>query len=499
MMNATAEITPFNPMSDWSAPDNSIICPDRPSAPVMTAAEFDTVFGPWADWLRTAAEVKGAPVDFVALALLSTASAIVGNTRWAVPWDGWKEPPIIWGMLIGDPSSGKSPALDALLDPVKQIDNALSAEYLTNRQEWADKDEVAKLILAKWKSDAKAAIAEGEEPAEKPKDANAGTPPVRGRIRITDTTTEKAAALMSDGWRGLLLSRDELSGWLGSMDRYSGGGDRPFWLESYGGRSFTVDRKNSPEPIMVDHLSIAILGGTQPDKLDSLLLHSDDDGLLARFLTVYPSQVPLRRPTTALDTDRMQMALERLRALEPFTDEQGEQRPFILHLNEPAQEALQAFREQCSEWEGAAAGLMKSHIGKLPGMAVRVATVLALLDYAAGGEQVSDINQGHLGRACHYVGEHMRQHAHRAYGAASMPREVRAASRIGEIIMAEGLRQISTREIQRKRLAGLQSAKEIGPAFAVLQDAGWIAPIQQGGLGRPSKTFAVNPHLEGSK
>ena len=355
------------------------------------------------------------------------------------------------------------------------------------------------MILAKWKSDAKAAIAEGEEPAEKPKDANAGTPPVRGRIRITDTTTEKAAALMSDGWRGLLLSRDELSGWLGSMDRYSGGGDRPFWLESYGGRSFTVDRKNSPEPIMVDHLSIAILGGTQPDKLDSLLLHSDDDGLLARFLTVYPSQVPLRRPTTALDTDRMQMALERLRALEPFTDEQGEQRPFILHLNEPAQEALQAFREQCSEWEGAAAGLMKSHIGKLPGMAVRVATVLALLDYAAGGEQVSDINQGHLGRACHYVGEHMRQHAHRAYGAASMPREVRAASRIGEIIMAEGLRQISTREIQRKRLAGLQSAKEIGPAFAVLQDAGWIAPIQQGGLGRPSKTFAVNPHLEGSK
>ena len=38
------------------------------------------MFGPWADWLRTAAEVKGAPVDFVALALLSTASAIIGKT-----------------------------------------------------------------------------------------------------------------------------------------------------------------------------------------------------------------------------------------------------------------------------------------------------------------------------------------------------------------------------------------------------------------------------------
>ena len=288
MTSAPAKTIPFNPAADWSAPDTSIIRPDRPPAPVMADHEFDTVFGPWADWLRTAAEVKGAPVDFVALALLSTASAIIGNTRWAVPWDGWIEPPVIWGMLIGDPSSGKSPALDALLDPVKQIDNALSAEYLNNRQDWADKDEVAKLVLAEWKKDAKAAIAEGEEPPEKPKEADAGAPPVRDRIRITDTTTEKAAVLMADGWRGLLLSRDELSGWLGSMDRYNGGGDRPFWLESFGGRSFTVDRKNSPEPIMVDHLSIAILGGTQPDKLDSLLLHSDDDGLLARFLTVFP-------------------------------------------------------------------------------------------------------------------------------------------------------------------------------------------------------------------
>ncbi len=205
--------------------------------------------------------MKGAPVDFVALSLLSTASAIIGNTRWAIPSEGWKEPPTIWGMLIGDPSSGKSPALDAILDPVKRIDNALSAEYSANRQDWASKDEVAKLVLAKWKSDAKTAIAEGDEPPLKPKESDAGAPPIRGRVRITDTTTEKAAELMSDGWRGLLLSRDELSGWLGSMDWYSGGGDRPFWL-------------------------------------DSLLLNSDDDGLLARFLTVYSAQVPLRRPVT---------------------------------------------------------------------------------------------------------------------------------------------------------------------------------------------------------
>lgn len=331
-------------------------------------------------------------------------------------------------MLIGDPSSGKSPALDAVLDLVKQIDNTLSAEYLSDRAEWADKDEVAKMFHAKWKADLKRAISDGEPAPTKPRAAASAAPPVRGRIRITDTTTEKAADLMSGVWRGLLLSRDELSGWLGSMDRYNGGGDRPFWLEAYGGRSFTVDRKSSPEPLIVDNLSIAILGGTQPDKLDSLLLHGDDDGLLARFLTVYPEQVSLSRPTKTLDSGVAQAAMERLRALEPSIDAQGEKSPIYLCFEPLAQDALQAFRQKCREWEQGASGLMKSHIGKLPGMAVRVATVLALLDNAMDKSlTVECINATHLERACHYVGQHLRMHAYRSYGATSLTPEVRAA------------------------------------------------------------------------
>ncbi len=189
--------------------------------------------------------------------------------------------------------------------------------------------------------------------------------------------------------------------------------------------------------------------------------------------------------------------MERLRELEPTIDDQGEKRPVFLQLDLEAQNSLQAFRQKCRDWEQDTSGLMKSHIGKLPGIAVRVATVLALLDYAIdSAPAVQTINAIHLGRACSYVGEHLRKHAHRAYGAASMPPEVHAASRIGEIIKGEGMSQISTREIQRRGLAGLQSAKEISPAFAVLRDAGWIAQIPPSGLGRPTKNYAVNPLLK---
>lgn len=83
----------------------------------------------------------------------------------------------------------------------------------------------------------------------------------------------------------------------------------------------------------------------------------------------------------------------------------------------------------------------------------------------------------------------------RAYGAASVPPEISAVRKIAGIIKSEKLTQISTREIQRRDLAGLGSAKQIGPAISVLCDADWIAQIQSAGSGRPKKVYAVNPKV----
>jgi len=422
--NIDSSILPFDNEGQWPDPDMAVIRPERPPAPETTKKEFSVVFGEWASWIKQAAEVKNAHEDYVALALLTTASAIIGNTRWAVPWDGWKEPPVLWGMLIGDPSSGKSPALDAVLDPLKEIDNELTRQYKEERAAWQDKDEVARLVLSQWKAEANAALSDGGGAPTKPNDADAGKAPIRKRVRITDATTEKVAELLASTWRGLLLSRDELSGWLSSMDRYSGGGDRPFWLEAFGGRTYTVDRKNNPEPVTVEHLSVSVLGGTQPDKLDSLLIKSDDDGLTARFLTVFPDQIPLKRPSGSIDEEFLVEALKRMHRLEPAIDEHGAQRPFFLHLDEDAQTALHDFRIECRAWEAETTGFMKSHVGKLPGLSVRVALVLAVLDWSTsdGTMPLSSISKAHIGRACHYVGEHLRQHAFRAYGAASVVR-----------------------------------------------------------------------------
>jgi hypothetical protein len=83
---------------------------------------------------------------------------------------------------------------------------------------------------------------------------------------VADVTTERLGALAAGLPRGLLLVRDELSGWLGGFDRYGGGGsDRAFALEMYGGRSYVVDRMKSPEPMRIRHLSVGVRAQNLPD------------------------------------------------------------------------------------------------------------------------------------------------------------------------------------------------------------------------------------------
>lgn len=486
-----ANAKPFLP-----SPDLSLLKPERPAAPIMSEEEFATVFGPVAGWISEAAETKNAPREYVAMALVSSASAAIGNARWVRPWDGWKEPSVIWSALVGNPSANKSPAMDAVSDALKTINKRFADEHRAAHKEWADGAEIAKIVEAGWKADAKVAITEGHEPPEKPKEADAGREPVLNRLSVSDATVEKIAEILSQTWRGLMLSRDELSGWLGNMSRYSNGSDRPFWLESYGGREYTVDRKSTPLPLVVEHNTMAILGTIQPDRLQELLIKAGgDDGLLARFCVVWPDAPALKRPDVSFDGDFPLNIMDRLLSLNPVEDDEGNRRPFFVDLTEEARCLLHQFRVQCAVWEKDASGLLLSHIGKMPGLAVRFANVFAHLDWAADNEQQfpHEIDAATLGRACHFVGQVLRLHAVRAYGGAADAAEVVGARRFAKWIVDERLTSVSLRDMQRKQFAGLTDSKrQIAPAVEVLVQSSWLTAVDGPGKRRD---YNVNPQV----
>lgn len=495
-LDAASKAMPENDRH-WPTPDRELVRSVRPPAPVLSEEDLHFIFGGFADWIAAASEAKSCAEAYVALTLLTVIGAIIGNTRWASPWDDWVEPPIVWVMLVGDPSSGKSPAMDSVLSEVSRIDARFSKEFREKRSAWEEKAEIAKAATTVWRQQVKLAIEDGIDPPAQPKEAKAPEAPIQRRVRIIDSTTEKIAEILQQTWRGLLQYRDELSGWLTSMDRYGGGGDREFWLEAFGGRAFTVDRKSNPEPLIVEHLSVCILGSTQPEKLDQLLLHSADDGLLSRFLIVFPDPVPLTRPTRKADRDFLGACLHRLLELEPDLKEDGSPTPMVVKFDHDAQEALQAFRAQCRAWETDVDGKMKSHVGKMPGLVVRVAMILAHLDFAAKdfARQIDAISENNVKRAIALIGSFTKAHAERALASSSVSKERQAANKIGAWILREQLHSISTREIMRKGWAGLGTAKEVDPAIEVLLAADWIAPVQQVGKGRPNKKYLVNPRL----
>ena len=479
---------------DWPEPDMTLTSSERLPAPELPLE----IFGHAGQLISDLARQKNAPADYVAQAYLVGAASLIGNARWGNPKPGWREPTILWGMLVGEPSSAKSPALDTVLTPMKAIEKDLVSTFADDHDAWQHSATLAGIAEDSWTKKCKTAFEKGEVPPDKPREAIAADEPIRPRVVVNDVTVEKLAVIQRDVWRGMLVHRDELSGWLASMDKYSGGGDRGFWLESFGGRPYHTERQKLPVPITVDHLSLGVLGGIQPDRLASLLIKADNDGLLPRFMVTWPDPAPLSNAIIHADEDGFRPLFERLRSLSPEEDDEGYRKPRYVGFDDDARARLFDLQKQCGQWESETEnGLLKSHTGKLPGIAVRIATTLLYLDWA-----VTDaippmrVKFDHIDRACRYI-DYLHAMAQRAYAGAEVPGEERAASKIAKTILLEALHEVNVRDIQRRRLGGVQSSQDVTKAFLLLIQSGWLRHTRETPNGRSRDIYPVNPKVFG--
>ncbi len=171
---------------------------------------------------------------------------------------------------------------------------------------------MAKMATAVWKKRMAKAIEAGKPPPPKPAGADAGPAPHIPRLVVTDATIERLGVVRAAQPKGALQLRDALDGWLLGMMRCAGeNSDRPFWLEAYGRRSDSVEPM-SREPLTIPRGSVGVVDGIQPDRLKRLLLKADDDGLLARFISVWLKPTPIKRPTGWGDDGLLDAALARL-------------------------------------------------------------------------------------------------------------------------------------------------------------------------------------------
>lgn len=352
--------------SRWSKTSTTSDAPSDDPAPTYIPFPTGSLPEPVRGYVETSAQAIGCDPAYVALPLLSALAAAIGNSRTVQLKSGWQEPSIVWTMIVGESGSTKSPALDAALWFTRERQKRLWLEHAEARRAHAD------------------ANREGE-------------PPKPERILANDLTVEALAALLPDNPRGLLVARDEIAGWIGSFDRYSrGSSDSANWLEVFGARALTVDRKTT-SPIYVPRATVSITGSIQPGVLKRVLgAQHRESGLVARLLFAMPPRIPKRWTDAEPDetaTGLLSLTFDRLYLLLGEKTPEGDERPKALSLSDRAKARWIAFYNEHGEESAYLVGSLAATWSKLEGYAARLALVIHCVRAASGDAELRDLDR----------------------------------------------------------------------------------------------------------
>jgi hypothetical protein len=322
-------------------------------------------------FVAAASKAIGCDPCYVALPLLSGMAAAIGNSRRIELKSTWKEPAILWTAIVGESGTAKSPAMEAALRWVRKRQATALVEYKRKAKEHKDAMAAHRRAMTEWNNGAK----EGAPPQEP-------EPPVAERTWTDDATTEAVAKLLEQNPRGILMIRDELSGWF-NFDRYAGGsgGDVAKWIEMYGGRPMMVDRKGAGA-LFIPRAAVSIAGGIQPGILRRVLrAEHRENGLAARLLLACPPRVNKKWSDATTDpaTESAVAAMfERLYALSMDTDEDGEPMPRTIPLSEDGKAEFVAFFNDHGRTQATLVAEEAAAWSKLEGYAARLALVIHL-------------------------------------------------------------------------------------------------------------------------
>lgn len=356
---------------------------ERPKERIERFRPFptDALPEPVRGFVVAGAKAIGCDASYLALPLLTALAAAIGNTRRIQLKRGWTAPAIIWTAIVGESGTAKTPAFKLVIEPLRDLQRkALEAHAEATKQYEVDLAQHDKALSA-WKRDKK----DDSPPPEKPE------PPQAVRYVVSDTTVEALAPLLLANPRGLLLARDELAGWIGSFDRYSGGkggADAAHWLSMHNGESIVVDRKTgTPRTIYVPQASVSVTGGIQPSILHRALgIEHRESGLAARLLLTCPPRTPKRWTEADIAPEaeaEIAALVARLCDLAPTTGDDDRPRAVVVGLTTKAKTAWTAYYNQHAEEQSDLSGDLSAAWSKLEEYAARLALVVHFARWAA--------------------------------------------------------------------------------------------------------------------
>lgn len=411
---------------------------------------------------------------------------------------GFKVPPVLWLMTIGDPGDRKSPGSRPMLSAIKDIEASDRQRYAQAKQEWAGKE-------ATWAAAQKAYLLHcGSEvglldPTQAPHVPMLPDEPVPLKIAVSDITSQALVYQSKGRPRGLLCHLDEMNSWVYKINNGASGENRSAWVVAYESERYQMDRAGSGET-HCENFAVSIYGNMQPQVLSENFSKLTNDGLLQRFLpcvlrhnqTRIGQPVPefLSSATTWENTLRLTFAHP----------------PKTYRLSPDAYTVFRAFQEwyedrMHSERLARASNEFLTAFGKITGLAGRLILLFHTIESPFSDTVDADIvrrvvrivrefivptyryvfdGDGSMSAFDQWVIEYIIQHADL------------------ERITLSDLKHSARRQFERAKVTSLFQQNEwtIG-AMYLLEQMGWVARVDNGSQeGRGQAEWLINPHLK---
>lgn len=377
----------------------------------------------------------------------------------------WLEPARVWTALIGLPSTKKSPIISAAIGPLARIDSQMMRNWSKQWAFWNNLDKDQKKVTPE---------------------------PVQKRKRIEDTTVEGLQEVMIGSTEGVLCIRDELSGWFGSMEKYSGGKgaatDRAVWLQTFNGGEYSINRVGRGAKL-IPNLSVSLLGGIQPDAIRKVAADATDDGLLQRLFPII-----LRPATTGNDAP-----LPPVQANYDFTVAMlnVRRKPAInLQFDDEAQSIRRSLETRHQQFTASELVNPKlaSHIGKLDGLFARLCVLWHAIEHVNDRTLPTTITANTAERVAEFMRRFLLPHAASFYaGTLGLSDDHDRLKAVTAYILAHGLQKITVRDVQRGDCGMRKLTKaHILPVLEQLTALNWLSE-EAGPRPTSDPTYFVNP------
>ena len=321
------------------------------------------------------------------------------------------------------------------------------------------------------------------------------------RLETSDATIEALSVIEEENPNGILVYRDELTGWLDSLLKPGRESDRPYYLEGWAGtNSFTSDRIARGSTYVEIHC-LSIFGSIQPGPFSEMVEATlsgkrCDDGLLQRFQTIVWRTHSKDQPKDILpDKDAYEAAeVAFMRLYEITPDEAGcepdEKFPYLRF----DQEAFAHFwawylglRTRADNYPDALA----SHLIKYSSLAPSFALICHLADGGKGEIPLLAAKKG-VG-LCEWLWEH----AQRIYTAGKYTGNAPLIGLCNHILNGDLNDEFTLRDMKRKGWSGID--QDNAPALLhELEEMGWIRQTKVPGKkgGPTSIVYTISPLLK---